>query len=196
MGGTDMTTVSKRIALAAGAGLIALGISAGVRASAQNTNQDPGSFSQPRMGPPPGRPGPGGFFGPGLEGPLGMLRMLGPRLNLTDAQREQLKSIAETNKDEWKALADRARSAHEALTEAVMAETVDEALIRAKAADVAAVDADLAVASAHARAQAWQILTPEQQAQAKQFQAEMKNRRKERRGAMLEHIGQLLGLGH
>ena len=125
-----------------------------------------------------------------------MLRMLGPRLNLTDAQREQLKSIAETNKDEWKALADRARAAHEALTEAVMAETVDEALIRARAADVAAVDADLAVASAHARAQAWQILTPEQQAQAKQFQAEMKNRRKDRRGAMLQHIGQLLGLGH
>ena len=190
-----MTTVSKRIALAAGAALIAIGISAGVRASAQNTNQDPGSFSQPRMGPP-GRPGPGGFFGPGLEGPLGMLRMLGPRLNLTEAQREQLKSIAETNKDEWKALADRARAAHEALTEAVMAETVDEALIRAKAADVAAVDADLAVASAHARAQAWQILTPEQQAQAKQFQAEMKNRRKDRRGAMLQHNEQLLGRGH
>jgi Spy/CpxP family protein refolding chaperone len=190
-----MTTVSKRVALASGAALIALGISAGVRASVQNTNGDPGSFSQPRMGPPH-RPGPGGFFGPGLEGPLGMLRMLGPRLNLTDAQREQLKSIAETNKDEWKALADRARAAHEALHDAVMAETVDEALIRAKAADVGAVDADLAVASAHARAQAWQILTPEQQAQAKQFQTEMKNRRKERRGAMLQHLGRMLTFGN
>ena len=190
-----MTTVSKRIALAAGAGVIALGISAGVRASAQNTNPDPGSFRQPRMGPMGGGH-PGRFFGPGAEGPLGMLRLLGPRLNLTDAQREQLKSIAETNKDEWKALGDRARAAHGALNEAVMAETVDEALIRAKAADVAAVDADLAVASAHARAAAWQILTPEQQAQAKQLQTEMKNRRGQRRGAMLQHLGQLLGLGH
>ena len=45
-----MTTVSTRIALAAGAGLIALGISAGVMASAQNTSQDPGSFSQPPGG--------------------------------------------------------------------------------------------------------------------------------------------------
>ena len=63
-----MTTVSKRIALAAGAGLIALGISAGVMASVQNTNQDPGSFSQPQRGRPPGGPmGRGGMFGPGAS---------------------------------------------------------------------------------------------------------------------------------
>jgi Spy/CpxP family protein refolding chaperone len=195
MGGTDMTIVSKRMmALAAGASLVALGISAGARASAQNTNQDPGSFSQGRMGRPP--MGRGGHFGPGLEGPLGILRMLGPRLNLTDAQREQLKSIAAAHKAEWTALGDRARAAHEALRDAVMADTLNEAVIRTKAADVAAVEADLAVASAQARAEAWQILTAEQQAQAKQFQTEMKNRRKERRGAMLQHVGQLLGLGH
>src|SRR6266568_7314766 len=120
-----MTTVSKRIILAAGAGLIALGITAGVMASAQNTNQDPGSFSQQQRGRPPGPGWPmgrGGLFGPG-----GTLRMLGPRLNLTDTQREQLKSIAGEHKDEWKALGDRARSAHEALSDAVMADAVDEA---------------------------------------------------------------------
>src|SRR6266513_4686081 len=106
-----MTKVSKSITIAAVAVLIAVGIGAGVRASAQNTNQDPGSFSQPPMGPRAGgRGGPGGFFGPGPAGPLGMLRMLGPRLNLTEAQREQLKSIAETHRDEWKALGDRARA--------------------------------------------------------------------------------------
>jgi periplasmic protein CpxP/Spy len=127
---------------------------------------------------------------------LGMLRRLGPRLNLTDAQRAQLKSIADTHKDEWKALSDRARAAREALNDAVLADPVDEGLIRAKAADVAAADADMAVASARARGEAWQILTPEQQAQAKQFQAEMKNRLKERRGVMRQRIGQLLGFGH
>src|SRR6266702_7088534 len=182
-----MTRVSKRIVLAAGAGLIALGITAGVMASAQNTNQDPGSFNQQQRGRPPGPGWPmgrGGLFGPGPDGPLGILRMLGPRLNLTDAQREQLKSIADAHKDEWKALGDRARAAHEALSDAVMADTLDEAAIRARAADVAAVDADIAVASAHARAEAWQILTPEQQAQAKQFHTDMKNRMRERRGAL------------
>jgi Spy/CpxP family protein refolding chaperone len=195
-----MTTRSKRIALAAGAGLIALGIGAGVRASDQNTSQDPGSFSRQRTGPgrpgPMGRGGPGGLFGPGPGGPLHMLRMLGPRLKLTDAQRDQLKSIAESHKDEWKALANRGRAAHEALHDAVMADAVDEGLIRARAADVAAVDADIAVASAHARAEAWQILTPDQQTQAKQIQAEMKTRMRERRGAILQHLGQMLGLGH
>ncbi len=191
-----MTGVAKRMVLTSGVGLIALGVSAGVWASAQNTNQDPGSFSQPRMGPPPGGPigrgGPGGWLGP-AGGPLGMLRMLGPRLNLTDAQREQLKSIADAHKEEWKALADRARTAHEALIDAVTAATVDESLIRTRAADVAAVEADIAVASAHARAEAWQILTPEQQAQAAKFQAEAKTRMRERRGAMRQRIGRLLG---
>src|SRR5438477_6186498 len=189
-----MTTVSKRIALAAGAGLIALGISAGVMASVQNTNQDPGSFNQPRRGRPPGGPmGRGGMFGPGPDGPLGLLRMLGPRLNLTESQRDQLKSIAAAHKDEWQGLADRARTAHQALNDAIMAETVDDATIRAKASELAAVEADIAVASAHARAEAWQILTPEQRAQAKQFQTEMKNRIKERRGALRNRLEQFFG---
>jgi Spy/CpxP family protein refolding chaperone len=193
-----MTRASKRIALTAVAGLIALGISAGVRASAQNTNQDPGSFSHQRFGPPPGGPmGPGGrWFGPGPGGPLGLLHMLGPRLNLTDAQRDQLRGIADAHRDEWKALADRSRAVHEALMNAVTADAVNEGLIRAKAADLAAVEADTAVASAYVHAEAWQILTPEQQAQAKQFRAEMQNRIKERRGAMRQRIGRLLGFGN
>jgi len=191
-----MTTVSRRIALAAGAGLIALGIGAGVMASAQNTSQDPGSFNQQQRGRPGGPGGPmgrGGMFGPGLDGPLGLLRMLGPRLNLTDAQRDQLKSIAAAHKTEWQALADRARTAHEALNDAIMADKLDDATIRANAAELAAVEADIAVASAHARAEAWQILTPEQQAQAKQFQTEMKNRMKERRGSMRRRIEEFFG---
>ena len=193
-----MTTVSKRIALAAGAGLIALGISAGVMASAQNTSQDPGSFSQPpggrHGGPGPGGPmGRGGFMGPGLDGPMGLLRMLGPRLNLTDAQRDQLKNIAAAHKDEWKALADRARTAHEAVNDAIMADKLDDATIRAKASELAAVEADIAVASAHARAEAWQILTPEQQTQAKQFQTEIRNRVKERRGALRQRLERFFG---
>jgi Spy/CpxP family protein refolding chaperone len=189
-----MMSVSNRIALAAVAGVIALGITASLVASAQNTNQNPGSFSQRRTGPPPDGPmGPGGWFGPGPGGPLGLLRMLGPRLNLTDTQRDQLKSIADAHKDEWKALADRARAAHQGLADAVTADAVDEGLIRARAAETAAVDADIAVASAHAHAEAWQILTPEQQAQARQFRAEMQNRMKERRGAMRKRLGRLLG---
>jgi Spy/CpxP family protein refolding chaperone len=195
-----MTTVSKRIAFAAGAALLALGISAGVRASTQNTNQEPRAFSperaaQPDPGRPRGRGGPGGWLGPEHGGPLGILRILGARLNLTDAQRDQLRNIAEARRDEWKALGDRARSARESLIDAITADTMDEGLIRARAADVAAVEADMAVASARAHAEVWQILTPEQQEQARQFRTEARNRMKERRGALRHRIGRLLGLG-
>ena len=40
--------------------------------------------------------------GPG--GPMGMLPMLGRQLGLTDAQKDQIKAIADSHKDEWKAL--------------------------------------------------------------------------------------------
>ena len=174
----------KRIGFGVGAGLLALGISAGVYASAQNTNPDGGPFSGLRMGPrgpmgPGGPMGRGGPMGPG--GRLGMLRMLGPRLGLTDAQKDQVKTIAQSHRDEWKALADRARTAHEALRDAVTAETVDEALIRQRSADVAAVQGDLAVARARVHAEAFQVLTPEQKEQAKAFQAQAKTRMEQRR---------------
>src|SRR5207249_610369 len=135
-----------------GAALVALTVSAGVYASAQNTNPNPHPFMGRGMGPGGGAPGRGGPMGP--DGPLGMLRMLGPQLNLTDAQKEQIKTIAESHREEWKALGDRERLAHEALTAAIMADTMDEALIRSKSAELGVVQADVAVASARARAAA------------------------------------------
>jgi len=165
-----MTFITKRVVLATvAAGAIAIGVTAAVRASAQNTNQETRPFSGPRMR----HDGPGAMFGAGGPGgPLAMLRMLGPQLNLTDAQKEQIKSIAESHREEWKALGDRARLAHEAVAAAIMADTIDEALIRSKSAELGFVQADVAVASARARAEVWQILTPEQQAQAKKLQAD------------------------
>ena len=108
---------------------------------------------------------------------MGMLPMFGHQIGLTDAQRDQIKTIAESHKDEWKALADRGRTAHMALDAAISADTIDEALIRQKSAETAAVDADMAVARAHARAEVFQLLTADQKAQLKTMQAEMKQRR-------------------
>lgn len=183
-----MTANVRRIALGVGASLLALGVTAGVYATAQNPNQD-----QVRSGRPggPGRWGGPGRGGPG--GPMGMLPMFGPQIGLTDAQRDQIKTIAESHTEEWKALGDRARTAHLALNEAITADTLDEALIRQKSAEVAAVDADLAVARAHAHALVFQILTAEQKAQVKKMQEEMKNRMKDRqagrRGRILDRFG-------
>jgi periplasmic protein CpxP/Spy len=162
-----MTATVKRMALTLGAGLIAAGVSAGAYLHAQdgNTNLQPPPF---RRGMGPGGPGgPGRFGGPG--GPMGMLPMLGPRLGLTDAQRDQIKTIADAHKGEWKALADRGRAAHMALDAAITADGLNEAQIRQKSAEASAVDADVAVARAHAHAEVFQILTADQRAQLKEM---------------------------
>ena len=186
-----MTATIRRIAVGGAAAVLALGVSAGLYASAQNTNQDPPPFRSGGPGGPGRAGGPGRWGGPG--GPMGFLPMFGREIGLTDAQRDQIKGIADSHKDEWKALADRARTAHDALNEAVTAETVNDALIRQKSAEVAAVDADMAVARAHAHAEVLQLLTSDQKAQIKKRQAEMKdrmkNRQQGRRGALLDHFG-------
>jgi len=168
-----MTATVKRIALTLGAGLIAIGVSAGawVHAQDQNTSPQPPPFRGRGMGPG-GPGGPGRFGGPG--GPMGMLPMLGPQIGLTDTQRDQIKTVADSHKDEWKALADRGRAAHEALNDAITADVVDEAMIRQKSAEASAVEADMAVARARTHAEVLQILTADQQAKVKAMRAEMK----------------------
>jgi protein CpxP len=117
-----------------------------------------------------------------------MLPMLPRELQLTDAQKTQLRAIADAHHDEWKALADRERTAREALNAAVNPEnlanpaSIDESLIRQRSADVAAADADLAVARAHAHVEVWQILTADQKAKLQQLKAAFSARRPSPRG--------------
>jgi Spy/CpxP family protein refolding chaperone len=111
---------------------------------------------------------------------MGMLPPLPPFLNLTDAQKDQIKAIASSHTDEWKSLADRARTAHEALMTAEMIDPIDDGVIRQKSAEVASVEADMAVARAHARAEVFQVLTTDQKAQIKQMREQMAGRRGQR----------------
>jgi Spy/CpxP family protein refolding chaperone len=157
-----MTATVKRIVLGAGAALLAVGVTAGAFLHAQDQNTNPRLRSFMGQG---WSGGPGRFGGPG--GPMGMLPMLGRTLNLTDTQKDQIKAIAGAHTDEWKSLADRERTAHAALNDLVIADTIDEAAIRQKSAEVAAVDADAAVARAHAHAEVLQILTADQKTQLK-----------------------------
>ena len=140
-------------------------------------------------GPPPGEPGthrrgpggPGGFGGPG--GPLGLLGDLGlglRALELTDAQREQIRAIAKTNEAAFREIGDRLRTAHEGVNALVTADTVDEAAIRARSGEVAAVEADAAVMRAKVYQEVFSVLTAEQQAKAKELRAQMQERMKQR----------------
>jgi protein CpxP len=160
-----MTATVKHIVLGAAAVLVALGAGAVVFVHAQDQNTNP--QAHPFMGR---GAGPGGRFG-GPGGPMGMLPMLGRELNLTDAQRDQIRAIAQSHASEWQALAERERTAHTALSAVVTADTIDEAAIRQKSSEVAAIDADMAVARAHALAEVMQILTADQKAQLKAMQS-------------------------
>jgi protein CpxP len=168
-----MTGMTRRFGLVVGAAVVAFGL-ASVYVSAQDSSGGGGPF----IGR--GRGGPGGPGGPGRGGPMGMLGPLGPmimgRLNLTEAQRAQVKSVMQAHSTDLKAVGDRAFAAHQALEAVISADTVDESAIRTRSADVATVEADLAVMRAQIRAEVWQILTPDQQQQAKTLQAEMQQR--------------------
>jgi Spy/CpxP family protein refolding chaperone len=163
-----------RVGLGVGAALIALGLAAGAMAANQNTSDGQPPFRGGRMGP--------GVMGrgPGI-GPLGML---GPiqRLGLTDAQQAQVKAIVESRAEEFRALGERAQDARRALQEAIATDPVNDVTIRQRSAELAAVEADLAIASAHARAEVIKILTTEQRQQLEKFAADRQDRTGRRRG--------------
>ena len=162
-----MSTLT-RIGLGIGAIAMTVGLVAGVYVSAQNTDGPRGPFAERRGGPG----GPMGALGPMLAG----------HLNLTDAQKDQLKGIMDSHRDESKGLGDRAMKARHALRAAVTADTVDEGLIRTRAAELATIESDLAVAQARIHAEVFRILTPEQQAQAREARSHMQQHQSQRGG--------------
>ena len=83
------------------------------------------------------------------------------------------------------------REVRQALQEAVTADVVNESVIRALAAQLATVEGDAAIQRAYLHAQLWQLLTAEQQATAKAFEAEAKEWREQRRQRMEERREQL-----
>ena len=110
-------------------------------------------------GPPPGGPGGRGMRGPGE--PMGF----GPgfrELDLTDDQKAQLKQITESHSAEFKAVRDKSRAAHDGMQELLTAETINEAAIRAKSAEIAAAEADMLILQAKIRKESMQVLTSEQ----------------------------------
>ena len=98
---------------------IGIGVSAKMGPRGQDPGQGmgpggPGHDGRPRDGHArrAGRPGGGG-------GPLGFLGPAARELNLTDAQREQIKTIAQSHQEEMKAIGERMATARKALDDAI-----------------------------------------------------------------------------
>ena len=131
---------------------------------------------------PPG--GPGGRAGRmgrrGGPSPGGQLMHL-RALDLSEAQREQIRSIHAQNREASQAAGERVRVARQALQDAVTADVVNDGAIRAVASELGVAEGNAAVQRAYVHAQVWQTLTPDQQAAATDAEAEMEQRRGQRR---------------
>jgi protein CpxP len=127
----------------------------------------------------PQRRGPG--FGAQMRGPGGMGGEF-RGLDLTDDQRAQLRKIREARQSEFKAAGDKLGAARQGMRALIQAETIDESAIRAKSAEVAAAEADVAILNAKVRAESLQILTSEQQAKLKELRTNRQGQMKQRRG--------------
>jgi Spy/CpxP family protein refolding chaperone len=105
---------------------------------------------------------------------------LAEKLNLTDAQKEQVKQITEASRAKIKPLMESARANHQKIETLTANGQFDEAQVQAVAQEQAQISAQLIVEKARVKSQIFQILTDEQKAQAMQMQEQMKNRMQER----------------
>lgn len=135
-----------------------------------------------------GRGGRGAWMGgPGGGGPMGALLPPLRRLDLSDEQREQVRTVIGESREAARTHLRETRAAREALAEAVAAGTVDEERIRTLASDLGRLAGDGAVRWAQVYAAVWQILTPEQHARVEEeIEAEREERRTARRERMEE----------
>jgi Spy/CpxP family protein refolding chaperone len=134
------------------------------------------SFAQDQPRERPDRPfmrrgGPDAFRGPG--GPF-MLPLR--RLGLTDVQRDQVRAIFESHREETRALGERASTARQALHAAVTADNFEEGTIRARSSELGAVETELAIARARVHGEIVGILTASQKAELKKLEEERAKR--------------------
>jgi Spy/CpxP family protein refolding chaperone len=115
-----------------------------------------------------GRFGPGGF--PGLAA-----------LDLTEAQREQVREVMQGHRDQMREAGTQLREAHAAQRAAVETVPVNEGLVRSTSQSLAAAQTEMAVLQARVHSAIWSVLTPEQQQKAKELKTKREARMKERR---------------
>ena len=110
--------------------------------------------------------GPGGHGGPGRRGPdAGLPIPFARDLNLSDAQKAQLKQINDSLAESTKAQHEQLRKLHDSRPDPLTGAAFDEAAVRAAAQARASLEVELEVARARALAQVYALLTDEQKAQ-------------------------------
>jgi protein CpxP len=106
------------------------------------------------------------------------------QLNLTDAQKQQLKEYRSTNAADWKAKLAALLTVEKQLQNAIATNPGDEATIRSLVAQEANARADMAIQHAHMVAELQSILTPDQ----KQKLTELEQKREARLQKRIDHL--------
>jgi Spy/CpxP family protein refolding chaperone len=114
--------------------------------------------------------------GPGDHSPRHMFGRIARALDLTADQRAQIKTLLTAHAAEIQAQMSSSATARRALHDAIKAQPVDEAAIRAAAATVGSVHADGAVLFAKIRAEILPVLTADQKQKLEALDAKMKSR--------------------
>jgi Spy/CpxP family protein refolding chaperone len=129
-------------------------------------------------GPPPGGPGRHGPGGPGRPGGPGGIGPLVHDLNLTDAQKAQVKQIADGFEASTKSLREELFKTGGGPLEG-LADTFDEASARAAAQARAGIQVELEVAHARMMSQIYALLTAEQKAKLAERRQQFEQRRQQ-----------------
>jgi Spy/CpxP family protein refolding chaperone len=137
-------------------------------------------------------PAPGGLRGRGpgfgLGGPQAGLALRA--LDLTEAQREQVRQLSQQSREQMRAVMDRMRAAQDARRQAVEAVPFNESQVRAAMRDLADVQADLAVAEARLQSDIYALLTADQQQRLQQLRAEREARARQREAQQQQRLQQ------
>jgi Spy/CpxP family protein refolding chaperone len=165
----------RKLISAAATGFAAIAFTTFVSAQATNTNKEDNSIQKQEMRER-GRGGRGGFGEKGVRGKHGgdrkMLRGLG-RLNLTDAQKEQVRTISQNFRTSTQTQREELRSLAMKRRDGII--TADE---QARAREL---KTQLKASGEQMRNSVLAILTAEQKTQLEQMKQEMKTRKMERR---------------
>jgi protein CpxP len=100
-------------------------------------------------------------------------------VDLTDAQKAQMKQLHQSFDESTKSLREQLRAKHEELRQAESGGTFNEALATQKLTEAAGIQAKLMGAEFNFHQQALAILTPEQKAQMEQRRAQFEQRREQ-----------------
>ena len=131
----------------------------------------PGGFDGP---PPPGGPG---RHGPG--GPRGALGPLARELNLTDAQKAQIKQLEDSFRESTQSLHEQLFTSGGGPLEGLKDGAFDEASVRAAAQARANIQVELEVAHARMMSQIYTLLTAEQKAKLAELRQQFEQGRRQ-----------------